>query len=83
LPVRDLVDAAFRLLAEWSAMSPQEMDRLNGVYAYFRDRETEFETGEIVLPSWASIGDVASRYGTDGADPFADPTDLPPSEPTE
>jgi hypothetical protein len=69
--LRDLVDATFRLLAEWSAMTPHETERLNGLFGYFRDREIEYETGEPVLPGWAAIGDVAARYGSDGADPFA------------
>lgn len=39
---------------------------------YFRDLETEYETGIPVLPGWAAIGDVASQYGVDdGADPFS------------
>lgn len=58
------------------------MERLNSVHQYFRNKETEYETGEPVLPTWASIGDVASRYGTDGASPFDAPTELPPTDDT-
>lgn len=83
LPLRDLTDAAFRLLVTWSSYTPQEMDRINAVFGYFRDREIEYETGEIVLPSWASIGNVAAHYGEDGADPFAtDPALLPADAPS-
>jgi hypothetical protein len=82
LPIRDLVDTAFRLFVEWHSMTEQQMDRYNNILRYFRDRETEFETGEIVLPSWASIGNVAANYGADVADPFAAPTELPPTDET-
>jgi hypothetical protein len=37
--------------------------------------ETEYETGVPVLPGWASIGNVASQYGIDDADPLAPPPD--------
>lgn len=77
--MRDMVDAAFRLLVIWSSQTQHEMDRLNAVFGYFRDRETEYETGEPVLPSWASIGNVVAHYGADDSDPFATaPEQLPP-----
>lgn len=51
------------------------MERVNYVFGHFRDKETEYETGEPVLPSWASVGNVAAQYQADGADPFAASSD--------
>jgi hypothetical protein len=83
LPLRDLVDAAFALLIEWSSHPPKEIERLDAIFRYFRDKETEYETGEPVLPGWASIGNVAAHFGDDGADPFAsDPTPPPTDDPS-
>lgn len=73
IPAVDVVDIGFSLFTKWSTMTPQELERLNRVFGYFRDRETEYETGELVLPGWASIGNVAAQYGDDGASPFASP----------
>lgn len=53
-------------------MDQAEKEQLERVEKHFRDLEEEYETGIPVLPGWASIGDVASRYGNDdGADPFS------------
>jgi hypothetical protein len=51
------------------------MKQVESINKHFRDREIEYETGEPVLPGWASIGNVAAQYGMDDADPFATPTD--------
>jgi hypothetical protein len=81
LPLRDLVDAAFRLMNLWACQDQAQRDQMERIDKYFRDRETEYETGIPVLPGWASIGDVAARYGVDdGADPFDTPVDIPEPE---
>lgn len=58
--------------------------QMQNVYRFFRDKETEFETGELVLPGWAGIGNAAARYGADdGADPFASAPEPLLNEPVE
>lgn len=72
------MDASYRLLTIWACMDEEQKDQIDRIEKHFRDREEEYETGVPVLPGWASIGDVASRYGTDdGADPFSTSTDVP------
>lgn len=74
LSVRDMAYVGFRLFSDWSCMSEAEKNQMDNINRYFRDREQEYETGELVLPGWAAVGDAASRYGApsdDGADPFA------------
>lgn len=71
LPIRDLVDAAFRLMIKWATARQDPHDRTDYITTYFRDRETEWETGMPVLPGWAALGDVSSQFGVnDGASPF-------------
>lgn len=65
------MDAAYHLLITWACQDQGVHKQAEAINAHFRDRETEFETGVPVLPGWAAIGDVASRYGVDdGASPF-------------
>lgn len=68
LPLRDLVDATYRLMTIWACQDQAQQNQVEKINAHFRDLETEYETGEPVLPSWASVGDVAARYG-DGSSP--------------
>lgn len=76
LPLRDLVDVGFRLFALWYTMDGFQSKQMDIINKHFRDLETQYETGELVLPGWATIGDAAARYGTsDGSDPFATPPD--------
>jgi hypothetical protein len=57
-------------------MDQFQLQQMETISKHFRDMETQYETGELVLPGWASQGDVASQYGIrDGADPFASPAD--------
>lgn len=69
LPLRDMTDAAYRLMVLWFSQEEDQIKQAERVEKHFRDRETEFETGIPVLPGWAGIGDVQARYG-DGASPF-------------
>lgn len=71
LTLRELTDVGFRLYADWLAMDAHQMKAYETLRDYFHDKEREFETGELVLPDWASVGNVAAQYGDDGADPFA------------
>lgn len=52
------------------------MKQVEAINKHFRDREIEYETGEPVLPGWASIGNVAAQYGADDSDPFAAAPDV-------
>lgn len=61
LPLRDLVDVGFRLMTIWYSQDAAQIEQVEKVIKFFRDRETEFETGELVLPGWAAIGDAAAR----------------------
>jgi hypothetical protein len=72
LDTRDLVDAAFRLLIVWGTARNTPGDHTDHYSTFFRDKETEWETGMPVLPGWAALGDVSSQFGVpdDGADPF-------------
>lgn len=47
------------------------MDQVEKIKTHFRNLEAEYETGVPVLPGWASVGNVAARYGPDDSDPFA------------
>lgn len=78
LSARDMSYAAFRLFADWACLDQNSKSQIDSIHRYFRDKETEYETGELVLPGWAALGDVASRYGApdDGADPFTTPPDV-------
>jgi hypothetical protein len=81
LPLRDLVDATYRLMTIWACQDEAQRAQIDRIDKHFRDREEEYETGIPVLPGWASIGDVASRYGVDdGADPFSTSPVEPDSE---
>ncbi len=71
LPLRDLVDVAFRLFVLFASQDPAHEDVYSQITRHFRDKETEYETGELVLPGWAGIGNVASQFGLDDSDPFA------------
>lgn len=73
LPLSDFVDAVFRLFVLWASLDEASQAQYERIIKHFRDFETEYETGELVLPGWASLGNVASQYGSDGADPFASP----------
>jgi hypothetical protein len=76
LSVRDMMYAGFRLFIDWACMTQEQKAQVDSIHRYFRDRETEYETGELVLPGWAQVGNVAAQYGlNDGADPFASPSD--------
>jgi hypothetical protein len=77
LPLRDLVDAAYRLFTIWCCQTHQEKEQLDRIDKHFRDAETEWETGVPVLPGWAALGNVAAQYGLDDADPFATPPEDP------
>ncbi len=79
MDLRDLVDVTYRLFAEWYTQDEFHMSQMDTIARHFRDLETQYETGELVLPGWASIGNAAAQYGKDdGADPFASPTDPEP-----
>lgn len=70
LPVRDLVDATHRLMVLWYCQDEELVKQTEKIERYYRDRESEYETGELVLPGWASLGNVADQYGSDGSSPF-------------
>jgi hypothetical protein len=70
-----LVDAAYCLFIAWACQTQEQKEQTDRINKYFRDMETEYETGVPVLPGWASIGNVASQYGIDDADPLAPPPD--------
>jgi len=80
-PSNDLVDITFSLFAEWSCMEHAQVKQMESINRYFRDKETEAETGIPVLPGWASIGNVAAQYGDVPDDPLAAeiPEDWPPA----
>lgn len=69
-------------MTDWFCLEEAKSKQVEHIYRYFRDRETEFETGELVLPGWAAIGNVAAQYGqADDADPFAPPPEpFPPPD---
>jgi hypothetical protein len=71
LPLRDLVDVAYRLLLLWACQDQAAQRQAEAIHKHFRDLETEYETGMPVLPGWAALGNVAANYGLDDADPFA------------
>lgn len=77
LPLRDLVDASYRLMTIWACLDEDQQKQIERINTHFRDMETEYETGEQILPGWASIGNVAAQYGNDGADPFTDAAPAP------
>lgn len=78
MDVRDLLDVAYSLFTEWSCLHQSQVEQIESINRYFRDRETEYETGELVLPGWASVGNAAAQYGpADAADPFATAPDTP------
>ena len=47
----------------WACLGQEQQDQVEKINAYFRNAETEYETGEMVLPGWASIGNAAAQYG--------------------
>lgn len=57
-------------------MDESQRAQVEGVEKFFRDMESEYETGVPVLPGWASVGNVAAQYGLDD-DPFATIADTP------
>lgn len=54
----------------WYNQEEQQLENAERFEKHFRDREIEYETGELVMPGWTSIGDVGARYGGDEASPF-------------
>ena len=49
----------------WYSQDEMQTAETKRVEKFFLDRETEYETGELVLPGWASVGNVASQFGDD------------------
>lgn len=64
-----MTDAAYRLMILWHCQDEEQLKTVERVESYFRDREIEYETGELVLPGWASIGNAAAQYGDES--PFS------------
>lgn len=55
----------------WFCQDKEIVEQTERIERYYRDKETEYETGELVLPAWAGLGNVAALYGDDdGASPF-------------